>query len=79
VHALLHGHIGQALHDNPFTLALGLEVAVVAVIDRARGPAAPSALARLTSPRAVAIIGIAAFAFAIARNIPMEPFLLIAP
>ena len=78
-HALLHGRYGVALHDNPFVLALGLAFAAAAAVDRARGPAAPSAMARLASPTAMMILTIAASVFAVARNIPMRPFIWIIP
>ena len=79
VHALLHGHVGRALHDNPFTLAAGSGMAAAAAIDRMRESGTPGALARLTSPPALAILAAAAVAFGVARNVPIQPFLWMTP
>ena len=76
-HALLHGRFSVALHDNPFVLALGLVFAGATAVDRVRGPAAPSTIARLLSPTALVFIAIAATALTIARNLPVRSFVWI--
>ena len=76
-HALLHGHLGVALHDNPFVLAVGLVFASATTIDRVRGRRARSAVSPLTSPSALLVLAIAATVFAVARNLPAHLFVWI--
>ena len=77
VHALLHGHFGVALHDNPFVLVTGFGFAGATTVDRVRGPLAPSAVERLTSPSALVIFLIAATVFTVVRNLPAHSFVWI--
>ena len=77
VHALLHGHFGVALHDNPFVLAVGFVFAGATTVDRVRGHRATSAVSRLTSPSALLVLAIAATVFAVARNLPAHSFVWI--
>ena len=77
VHALLHGHFGVALHDNPFVLAVGFLFAGATTVDRVRGPLAPSLIERWTSPSALVIFLIAATVFTVARNLPAHSFVWI--
>ena len=79
VHALLHGRFSQALHDNPFVLAVGFMAAAASAADGARSSAGVRQLARMTSPAGIVCLLVAASVFTVARNIPIRPFVWMVP
>jgi hypothetical protein len=79
LHALLHGHLGQAFHDNAFVLTAGLAAAGRPAWERLHGSATAVRSVGFRSGRLPGWLLLAAAVFALARNIPVEPFRWLAP
>lgn len=78
-HALLHGHLGEALGFNAvLVLAAPLLAYVLArrALAAAGGPALPGR--RLTGRESWAVVAVVV-AFGVLRNLPWAPFTLLAP
>lgn len=69
-HALLHGHLAAAFHYNALTVGGGAVFVAAAAVNRASGPLGARLIAGLKSRLAIRVIGLAAVAFAVARNTP---------
>ena len=79
LHALFHGHVGAALHDNALSVFVLLALAAAGAFDRLRVPPAGGAVAKMTSPAAAACLLIVAVLFGVIRNIPVRPFVWLIP
>jgi hypothetical protein len=79
-HALLHGHLMEALHDNALWV-LSLPLALYAGLSEWRWQTAGRPLWGDPShrPSLIAIVGAAALLFFVLRNVPVYPLVLLAP
>jgi hypothetical protein len=79
LHALLHGRLGDALHDNALTVSLLPTWAAAGIFGRLRIRRARGAFTAMTSPAAAAGLFMLALLFGVVRNIPLRPFLWLVP
>lgn len=77
-HRLLHGDLGAALRMNPLTVVL-LPLIVLGLVQQAFPRLLPAWAPERASPRSVWAVFAILVLFAAARNLPFEPFRLLAP
>ena len=79
MHALLHGQIQLALHDNPLAVVAVFVSVETAVANRLLAGVARIGVWNLTDPAAVRLVITVTIVFGIVRNIPARPFVWMIP
>jgi hypothetical protein len=79
LHALVHGELGAAFRLNPLAMSL-LPLVLLGLVQQWRPSAVPWLAAPVLAPRwRVWVLFGLIVAFGVARNLPLEPFSLLAP